>query len=340
MIHERQLKIPEIKRAAELSKEAGDSEIAGGVQVLTALMKSVKKSLDDLVETIKEKQKTTEEQSQSFITELQQEISELTKRSAEIQQLLRSEDHLYLHKRFQSLNTPLPTKNWADISICSSYDGTVRRAVAQLEETFAKETEKGLAEAELKWIQQCGVDVTLNPDTANPWLVLSDDGKQVSVNTSDVCPELPDNPERFDLSLSVLGNQCFSSGRFYYEVQVEGKTEWVLGVAKGSVKRSGIVKLNPDNGYWTICLRNGNQHFALGGPAVRLSVKGQCQKVGVYVDYDRGLVSFYDAGAAALLYSFTGCSFTDRLLPYFSPGLDDDGKNSAPLIISPLGHTD
>ncbi|TNN87197.1 E3 ubiquitin-protein ligase TRIM21 [Liparis tanakae] len=51
----------------------------------------------------------------------------------------------------------------------------------------------------------------------------------------------------------------------------------------------------------------------------------QPQKVGVFVDYEEGLVSFYDVKAAALIYSFTGCSFNKKLLPFFSPGHNDDG---------------
>ena len=52
--------------------------------------------------------------------------------------------------------------------------------------------------------------------------------------------------------------------------------------------------------------------------AVCLSLKSQPEKVGVFVDYEEGLVSFYDVDAAALIYSFTGCSFTEKLFPFFS----------------------
>ncbi|KAK9516189.1 hypothetical protein VZT92_024135 [Zoarces viviparus] len=73
---------------------------------------------------------------------------------------------------------------------------------------------------------------------------------------------------------------------------------------------------------------------------VRLSLKSQPQKVGVFVDYKEGLVSVYDVDAAALIYSFTGCCFTEKLYPFFGPCLNAGGKNSAPLIISPVNHTE
>ncbi|XP_071393086.1 E3 ubiquitin-protein ligase TRIM21-like [Centroberyx affinis] len=338
-IQERQLKIQEIKHSVELSKEDADREIADSVRVFTALMQSVERGQAELIEMIEEKQKTTEKQAEGFIKELEQEISELMKRTAEVEQLSRTEDHLHLLQSLPSLNTPPHTKDWTEVSVHrSSYEGTVRRAVAQLEETLRKEMEKLSAKAELKRVQQYAVDVTLDPDTASPFLILSDDGKQV--NCGDVKKNLPENPERFSSCTFILGKQSFSSGRFYYEVQVKGKTKWNLGVARGSINRKGNITLSPKNGYWTIRLRNGNEYKALASPSVVLSLKSKPQKVGVFVDYEEGLVSFYDVDAAALIYSYTGCTFTEKLYPYFCPCNNDGGKNSAPLIISPAKHTD
>ncbi|XP_044045317.1 E3 ubiquitin-protein ligase TRIM21-like [Siniperca chuatsi] len=328
MIQKRRLKIQETKRSVDLGKEDADREIAEGVQVFTSLKESVERGQANLIHTIKEKQKTTEKQTKAFIKELEQEISELMKRRTEVEQLSRSEDHLHLLQSFRSLNThhQPPTKNWTEVSVPPpSYEGSVVRAVAQLEETLSKQMKK-LLEAELKRVQQYAVDVTLDPDTAHPELILSDDGKQV--NHDDVKKNLPDNPERFSNCLCVLGKQSFSSGRFYFEVQVKGKTEWILGVCRESINRKGYITLRSEDGYWTIWLRNGNKYEALDDPPVGLSLKSRPQKVGVFVDYEEGLVSFYDVDAAALIYSFTGCSFTEKLFPYFGPGLNYGGKNS------------
>ncbi|XP_044198404.1 E3 ubiquitin-protein ligase TRIM21-like [Thunnus albacares] len=339
MIQKRRLKIEEMKRSINFSKGNADREKAEGVQVFTALMEFVERSLNELIETIEEKQRTTEKQAEDFIKELEQEISELKKRSSEVKQLSRSEDHLHLLQNFPSLKAAPPTKDWTEVSVRpSSYEGTVVRAVTQLEETLSKEMKKLLAEVELKRVQQYAVDVTLDPDTANPHLILSDDGKQV--NHGNVKKNLPDNPERFTRYVDVLGKQSFSSGRFYFEVQVKGKTDWDLGVARESINRKGVIKLRPQYGYWTIWLRNGNEYKAGNDPPVILSLKSQPQKVGVFVDYEEGLVSFYDVDAAALIYSFTGCSFTEKLYPYFCPYPNYGGKNSAPLIICPVNQTE
>uniref|UniRef100_G3N7S5 Uncharacterized protein n=1 Tax=Gasterosteus aculeatus aculeatus TaxID=481459 RepID=G3N7S5_GASAC len=316
MIQKRRVKIQEIKHSVDLSEEDAGREKAEGVQVFTDLMESVERGLKELLKTIEEKQETTKKQAEAFIGELEEEISDLMKRSAEVEQLSLSEDHLHLLQS-SNIHQPPPTKDWTEVSVCPSYEGTVVRAVCKLEETLSKKM-KWFADAELKRVQMFSVDVTLDPQTAHPDLILSDDGKQVKLG--DVEKKLPNNPERFINGFCVLTKQSFSSGRFYFEVQVEGKTWWDLGVIRESVNRKGFISLSPQNGYWIIHLTYGNKYKASADPPVVLSLKSGPQKVGVFVDYEEGVVSFYDVEAAALIYSFTGCSFTEKLFPFFSPG--------------------
>ncbi|XP_062420446.1 E3 ubiquitin-protein ligase TRIM39-like [Pungitius pungitius] len=332
MIQNRRLKIQEIKHSMDLSEEDAGREKAEGVQVFTDLMEFVGRGLKKLLKTIEEKQETTKKQAEAFIRELDQEISELMKRSAEVEQLSLSEDHLHLLQS-SNIHQPPPTKDWTEVSVCPSYEGIVERAVSQLEETLSEKM-KWCGEAELKRVQMFAVDVTLDPETAHRRLILSDDGKQVK--PGDVKKNLPKNPKRFSNRFCVVTKQSFSSGRFYFEVQVEGKTEWCLGVIRESVDRKEFISRSPQNGYWILCLTNGNKYKALDDPQVDLSVKSGPQKVGVFVDYEEGVVSFYDVEAAALIYSFTGCSFPKKLFPYFCPGYCYDVRNSAPLIISPV----
>ncbi|KAJ3581624.1 hypothetical protein NHX12_016443 [Muraenolepis orangiensis] len=186
-------------------------------------------------------------------------------------------------------------------------------------------------------VQQYGVEVTLDPDTANRQLILSDDGKQV--HDGGVVKELPDNPKRFTRYLDVLTRQSFPSGRFYFEVQVKDKTGWRLGVTRESVSRKDVITFTPENGFWTL---NFSKHKLVffGNLEVRLPVRAELQKVGVFVDYDAGLVSFYDVEARAHIYSATGCTFSEPLYPTLCPFKHDGGRNSTPLIISPVNQTD
>uniref|UniRef100_A0A8C5CHG0 Uncharacterized protein n=1 Tax=Gadus morhua TaxID=8049 RepID=A0A8C5CHG0_GADMO len=179
------------------------------------------------------------------------------------------------------------------------------------------------------------LDVTLDPDTAHPWFILSVDGKRVHYGGVQIKKRLPDNPKRFTKRPCVLTRQSFSSGRFYFEVQVKDKIYWWLGVVRESVNRKVLNRWTPENGCWTLLCYKDVLIFK-DEPSVGLPRRAGLQKVGVFVDYDEGLVSFYDVEARVHLYSATGCTFSEPLYPILYPGPRDyGGKNSAPLIISP-----
>ncbi|XP_060782236.1 nuclear factor 7, brain-like [Neoarius graeffei] len=334
MIKERVKKIEEIRHTVELNKKNTEKEKADSVKVFSALMCCIERSQAELLKVMEEKQKAAEMQAEEFVKELEQEITELKRRNTELEQLSHTEDHLHLLQIYPSLCSPPHTQDWTDITINSHLsEETLRRTLSQLQETLSEEMQK-VEEIKLKRIQQYAVDVTLDPDTAHRKLILSDDGKQVTCG--DKTQNFPDNPERFDRCPSVLGKEGFSSGRFYYEVQVRGKTKWTLGMARESINRKGEITARPKDGYWCVCLRNETEYRACDSPSVPLSLKRAPQKVGVFVDYEEGLISFYDVDAKSHIYSFTGQNFTEKLYLYLSPCLNDGGKNSAPLIICPV----
>ncbi|XP_053537900.1 E3 ubiquitin-protein ligase TRIM39 [Ictalurus punctatus] len=342
MIHDRLKKLQEIKHSVELSKRSTEKEKADSVEVFTALIRSIERSQAELLKVMEEKQKAAERQAEELIKELEQEITVLKRRDTELEQLSITEEHLHLLQIYSSVCSPPHTKNWTEISINTDLSGdTVRTALSQLQKTLNEKLTKALDDnlketvsTELKMIQQYAVDVTLDPDTAHPDLILSADGKQVT--HGDTEQNLPDTPQRFNPCVCVLGKQSFSSGRFYYEVQVRGKTVWDLGVATESINRKRTIILRPQYGLWTVGLRNENEYRAFAGPSVRLTLREKVEKVGVFVDYEKGLVSFYDVKSSFHIYSFTGQSFTEKLYPYFCPCSNAGGKNSAPLIISPV----
>ncbi|KAM9315302.1 E3 ubiquitin-protein ligase TRIM21-like [Pholidichthys leucotaenia] len=340
MIQKRRMKIEEIKKSLQMSRDAADREKAEGVQVFTALKECVERGLKQLIKEIEDKHKTTKKQTEDFIKDLEQEISELMERSSEVDQLLKSEDHLHLLQSFSSLKAAPPTKDWIEVRVCpASYEGIVVRALDQLENTMRKQMkekkkkeEEKVFVSELKRVQQYAVDVTLDPDTASPYLILSDDGKQVK--HGHVKKRIRDNPKRFSDDVCVLGKQSFSSGKFYFEVQVKGKTDWALGVARESVNRKGSIIFSPRNGFWTILLKYGNEYRAAADHSVPLQPQSAPKKVGVFVDYEEGLVSFYDVDTAALIYSYPGCCFRQKLYPFFDPCLKKSNKISEPLVIT------
>ncbi|XP_036452749.1 E3 ubiquitin-protein ligase TRIM39-like isoform X2 [Colossoma macropomum] len=336
MIQDRLKKIEGIKHSVKLNKKSSEKEKADSVEVFRALVRCIERSQAELLEVMEEKQKAAERQAEEFIKELEQEITELKRRDTELEQLSHTEDHLHLLQVYPSLCSRPHTKNWTDVRINSHLRvETLRRALSQLQEELSKEMEK-IPEIKLKAVQQYTVDVTLDPDSAHPALILSDDGKQVTHRDTE--QNLPDNPERFDEYFYVLGKEGFSSGRFYYEVQVSEKTEWVLGVTRESSNRKGEITLSPEDGYCTVSLNEGSEYEAADSPSVLFSLDQAPQKVGVFVDYEEGLVSFYDVKTNSHIYSFTGQSFTEKLYPVFNPCTNNEGKNSAPLIVTPVEH--
>ncbi|XP_030225762.1 E3 ubiquitin-protein ligase TRIM39-like [Gadus morhua] len=338
MIQERKRKIKEIKDIVEFSKKDADGVIAHGGQVFTALMSRVEKCRDDFNQTVKERLKTREKQAEDLIKELEQEIGDLTNRSSEVKPLSHTKDHLHFLQAFRSLKDPPPTRDWTTVEVRPpSSAGTLMRSLDQLEETLNMEMKKLGDNAELKRVQQYEVDVTLDPDTAHPMLILSEDGKQV--HYGGVLKALPDNPKRCTGYTCVLTRQSFSSGRFYFEVQVKDKTAWGLGVVRESIDRSGGTMWTPETGYWTLQYYKDVLVFR-DNPSARLPLRAELQKVGVFVDYDEGLVSFYDVEARVHIYSATGCAFTKPLYPILYPWYHEGGRNSTPLIISPVNQKD
>ncbi|XP_074854725.1 E3 ubiquitin-protein ligase TRIM69-like [Carettochelys insculpta] len=175
--------------------------------------------------------------------------------------------------------------------------------------------------------------VTLDAATAHPCLVLSEDGTRV--RDSHLRRPLPDTPARFDFCVAVLGARAFASGQHYWEVEVGEKPAWTLGVVHASISRKGKIHASPSKGFWVIRLRGGAELMAKDTPPVVLHPQTLPHRIGVYLDYEGGQVSFYNARGMAHLYSFTA-RFAERVYPYFCPGLYDSGGNATPLKICPL----
>lgn len=342
MIHGRLQRICEINQTVQLSRGNTQREIEESLQAFNKLLHFVQRGQAEVAEAIGSKQRQVESRAGALVTELQQEIDELRRRNGELEQLSRTKDDVYLLRSFPASSALPATRDGPDSCVeCAVYVGTVRRAVrraaCQLEEA-ARADVKRLCEAEFQRARQCAVDVSLDPDTAHPKLVLSKNRKQVY--HGDVALSLPDNPERFYPGVSVLGKEGFSSGRLYYEVQVKGKTEWDIGVGLESVSRKGGSVVNPERGYWALGMRKDKSYWALDSTPIPVPLVDQPQRVGVYVDLEWGQVSFYSVDSASHIYTFTGCSFNQRLFPYFNPRRNHGGVNSAPLIISPVSQSD
>ncbi|XP_026075484.1 E3 ubiquitin-protein ligase TRIM39-like [Carassius auratus] len=147
--------------------------------------------------------------------------------------------------------------------------------------------------------------VILDPNTANPRLLLSDDLTGIKDILLKSQP-LSDNPERFDYYSCVLGSEGFNSGTYYWDVEVKESPCWSIGVTTASNQRKGRDFFNTD--VWSVC-------YGLCEPS-GFSVEQDLERVRVYLDYDRGTVSFSDPVTNTHLHTFT-TTFTDTIFPFF-----------------------
>ncbi|XP_078287924.1 zinc-binding protein A33-like [Rhinoraja longicauda] len=159
------------------------------------------------------------------------------------------------------------------------------------------------------------VSVTLDVETAHAQLEVSEDRKRV--RQTGTRRSRPDTGKRFTNWPCVLGSEGFTSGRHYWEVEVAGSEGWSLGVAAESVERKGRVTQTPETGVWSIWRGRGDKFDADTSPPSPLPARPIPGRVGVYLSYESGTVSFYDAATKSHLHTFTGNKFTGKLYPFF-----------------------
>ncbi|XP_032903666.1 E3 ubiquitin-protein ligase TRIM39-like [Amblyraja radiata] len=164
------------------------------------------------------------------------------------------------------------------------------------------------------------VSVTLDVETAHPELEVSEDRKSVRCTGTE--RSLPDNGKRFTGRLCVLGSEGFTSGRHYWEVEVAEIWGWCLGVAAESVERNGEGDLTPETGVWSID-QDEDVFDADTDPPSTLPARPIPGRVGVYLSYESGTVSFYDADTKSHLHTFNGNKFTEKLYPFFATWEED-----------------
>ncbi|XP_061108779.1 E3 ubiquitin-protein ligase TRIM21-like [Conger conger] len=346
MIRYRVVKVEELRTSQDGFCTSTGRETQSSMRALKALASSVETAQAKLLEVIQMNRLAAEQQAQGLVEDLEREISQLRKRNDMLTQLSLTEDYTLMLKHFPTLCTPPQTKDWSGVSVNSDLcvEG-IGRAVSQLTERFQEELQR-LPEMSIRFpveaspmrlqpkeikMQDYAVEVTFDDATAHPKLVLSEDRKQVWCG--DKLKRVPDNQERFDRVICVLGREGFTGGKHYWEVGVAGKTDWDIGVAIHSSHRKGKLIVTPGNGYWFLSLRDNNNFN------VRPSTSGGQKRIphviGVFLDYERGQVSFYNVGTKELIHTFTD-TFSKTVYPFFSPCGNKSGRNEAPLVITPV----
>ncbi|XP_070711040.1 E3 ubiquitin-protein ligase TRIM39 [Pempheris klunzingeri] len=353
MIRQRIRKIEEIRVSVSELELAVERETAGSVCLFSVLVSAIERSQAELMEVMEISRRAAEHQADAMIRQLELEVEELRRRETSLAKLAQSDDRIHCVKTYPLLSSPPPAKDWSGVSV--NFDlgtGTIYRSLAAQVERFQEQlkmvAETGFpasvlepspvrAQPRMKRVQEYAVDVTLDSNTAHPRLILSEDLK--SVRCGERHQLLPDNPERFDRVVCVLGRETISSGRHYWEVEVGGKTDWDLGVTRQSINRKGKIEVTPSNGYWFLSLRDKNKYAFRSESSTDVILNLRPHKIGIFVDFEKGQVSFYNVDAKIHIYTFND-TFSECIYPFFSPCTNKSGKNDGPLIITPVNMTE
>uniref|UniRef100_A0A8C5NVM7 Butyrophilin-like 9 n=1 Tax=Jaculus jaculus TaxID=51337 RepID=A0A8C5NVM7_JACJA len=175
------------------------------------------------------------------------------------------------------------------------------------------------------------VDVTLDAATAHPSLQVSEDGKSVFAPA-------PHDPRRFSGQTCVLSRERFSAGRHYWEVHVGRRSRWFVGACLASMARPGPARLSPAAGYWVMGLWNGHEYFVLDPHRVALTLRVPPRRLGIFLDYEAGKLSFFNASDGSHIFTFTD-TFSGALCAYFRPRAHDGSGHPEPLTICSLWAT-
>lgn len=128
--------------------------------------------------------------------------------------------------------------------------------------------------------------------------------------------EVTQNEGSFDSFVCVLGSESFSSGKHYWEVDVEKSNDWDLGVARKSAPRKGIMSLSPEEGFWALGF-SFKCYWARTEPWTRLAVRKNPRKVGVYLNCEEKILTFFDVTEMSVMFTFKDCAFLEEVYPFF-----------------------
>ncbi|XP_055974858.1 tripartite motif-containing protein 75-like [Sorex fumeus] len=160
-------------------------------------------------------------------------------------------------------------------------------------------------------ISKFQVDLTLDPETAHPSLIISKDRKSISTTS---LPQFLDNSQTFTPYLAVLSCEGFDGGRHFWQVEVTGVGEWSIGVCKKSFCGNSGILPTPENGYWAFLQTAKNTEQDMD---IKQADPGM--QFGVFLDYELGELSIYRLNNRLYLCKITD-KFTGKLMPYFAIG--------------------
>ncbi|XP_027138978.1 interaptin isoform X1 [Larimichthys crocea] len=349
-------KLKKAQREASKAAKKNIDELEQQIQTQQAEIEQLEKTNKDLKQEVEELKtcrndvnaqctdiQTKLEQSQEDANRIEQQLHE--KENILQEQLQQLQDLALEHNNLQNEYSNLENKQHQTQKFADDLkqqlvdkDGNLNQLEQELEEQRREnkrlEDENNRLQNKLNFVEDKTIHperITLDPNTANPRIVLSADNTEI-ITTANI-QNIPDHPDQFDVVLGVMGKTGWSTGRHYWEVSVGGQRCYHIGMASESAQRKGAIRFSPSNGFWTIILNKQGQYRAIDVTNAIIPVQTKALTLGILLDYNKGQISFYDAGVRSHMYTFVGQSFTGKIYPFIN--ICVDGGHTPIYLLTP-----
>ncbi|KAF3698589.1 Tripartite motif-containing protein 16 Estrogen-responsive B box protein [Channa argus] len=319
-----QQEVEALNRSAE--KTAEDSE-----KIFTELIRLIEKRSSEVKQQIRSQQETEVSRVKELQEKLEQEITELKRKDAEMEQLSHTEDHNQFLHNYPSLSQLSESTHTSSINIRPlRYFEDVTAAVSELRDqiqdilrqTWTNISSLGTqvdvllldpkAEPETRaGFLKYSCEITLDPNTANDYLLLSQGNRKVTVVSQK--QSYSSHKDRFTFFCQVLSRESLT-GRCYWEVEWRGTAVDVAVTYKNisrSVNGEGCDFGNNDKSWALTCFQKKIEFWF---NKIKIPVSGpQSSRIGVYLDHRAGILSFYSVCETMTLLHRVQTTFTQPL---------------------------
>ncbi|KAM9495976.1 tripartite motif-containing protein 16-like protein isoform 2-T2 [Clarias gariepinus] len=310
-------------------------------RIFTELISSMEKKRSEVTELIRAQEKTELSRAERLLEQLEQEIADLQRRETELEQLSHTHDHIQFLQSLQSLSVSSGREDSPSITVNQhlSFDG-VRKSLSNLkkrlkefcQEEFIKIPRHAAAvqmilPSEPKSREDflyyfC--DLTLDPNTVNYYLILSEKNRAVTCDSETEQP-YPDHPERFNIYWQVLSKESVC-GRCYWEVEWSGDGDVFISVSYKDISRKGWGNeclFGGNKKSWSLQCSSSSSSSSSSSLSfyhnkIETDLKApSSSRIGVYVDHSAGTLSFYSVSDTMKLLHRVHTTFTQPLYAGF-----------------------
>ncbi|XP_072567675.1 tripartite motif-containing protein 16-like isoform X2 [Paramormyrops kingsleyae] len=330
----REKELQELREAVASITSSAQSAVEDSERIFTKMIRSIERRCSEVTQLIRDQEKAAVSQTEGHMERLKQEIDELKRRYSELEQISHTEDHIHFLQRCQGLPVTPEAEFGPRISVSPSYSfQNVKKEVSELKDQLENVCEKKMAEIHHTVTKdtvlpplvprtraeflQYSCQLTLDPNTAHRYLSLSEGNRKVTRGEEE---PYPDHPERFDCRPQVLCRESLT-GRCYWEAEWSGDRARIAVTYKG-IRRKGDSAdclLGANDKSWSLSCSPYRYSVWHNNKQTDIPIKPSgSRRVGVYLDWAAGTLSFYrvSSDGLTLLYSFTS-SFTEPLCPGF-----------------------